>query len=170
MAVDWGIMTTRINDLSALLFKEREILDLLRFKLEEQRLLLISGKTQWISRASAEIEQVLDSLHHASLERSMVAQAVAKQLGAATEATLAELADLVPNQMWGEILRSHLQALRELAASIAGIRDSNDEHLRAALRSAQESLANLGTSPATYGPDSTPKHDQPGARILDTNL
>ncbi len=39
------------SELSAQLWKERELLELLLFKLEEEQLLLIAGKSRWISHA-----------------------------------------------------------------------------------------------------------------------
>ena len=47
------------NELSALLWRERELLELLTFKLEEEQLLLTAGRTRWIEHATREVEQVL---------------------------------------------------------------------------------------------------------------
>jgi len=43
------------SELSAQLWKERELLELLLFKLEEEQLLLIAGKSRWISHATREV-------------------------------------------------------------------------------------------------------------------
>ena len=51
-----------VQDLSARLWHERELLDLLTFKLEEEQLLLTAGRTRWISHATREVEQVLERL------------------------------------------------------------------------------------------------------------
>ena len=44
-----------VNDLSAVLWRERELLELLTFKLEEEQLLLAAGRSRWISHASREV-------------------------------------------------------------------------------------------------------------------
>ncbi|ALD63655.1 flagellar protein FlgN [Glutamicibacter soli] len=163
-------MTNRVNELSTLLFKERECLELLHFKLEEQNLLLIAGKTQWLSAATREIEHVLERMHHTSLERTLVAREVAESWGGDPDSSLSELAALAPVGPWGEILTSHLTAIHEYTNVIAATRDANEQFLRAAQRSAQETLANLGDSASTYGRSGAA--DVPGtdARILDTNV
>ena len=51
-----------VNELSAVLWRERELLELLTFKLEEEQLLLAAGRSRWVSHASREVEQVLDIL------------------------------------------------------------------------------------------------------------
>ena len=53
------------NELSALLWKERELLELLQFKLDEQHLLFVAGKTRWLSMATREIENVLEKVNNA---------------------------------------------------------------------------------------------------------
>ena len=47
------------NDLSTFLWHERELLELLIFKLEEEQLLLTAGKTKWLQHATREVEQVV---------------------------------------------------------------------------------------------------------------
>ena len=42
------------NDLSNLLWRERELLELLVFKLEEEQLLLTAGKSRWLPQATRE--------------------------------------------------------------------------------------------------------------------
>ena len=54
-----------VNELSAVLWRERELLELLTFKLEEEQLLLTAGKSRWIEHATREVEQVLERLRSA---------------------------------------------------------------------------------------------------------
>ena len=42
------------HELSALLWRERELLDVLQFTLEVEQLLLTAGNTRWLNGASAE--------------------------------------------------------------------------------------------------------------------
>src|SRR5438128_447352 len=130
-----------IQDLSAQLWHERELLDLLTFKLEEEQLLLTAGKTRWLSHATREVEQVLERLAAAGLARAVTAAAVARDWGLSEESTLRELAAGGPEGPWGEILAAHLAAMTEQTAVIRQLRDANAQFLRAASRSTQETLA-----------------------------
>jgi flagellar biosynthesis/type III secretory pathway chaperone len=140
-----------IHDLSAQLWHERELLDLLTFKLEEEQLILTAGKTRWLSHATREVEQVLERLASAGLARAVSAAAVALEWGLPEEATLRELAAGAPDGPWGEILVAHLKAMTEQTAIIRQLRDANTQFLRAASRSTQETLADVTSSTAkTY--------------------
>ena len=55
------------HELSAMLWHERELLELLVFKLEEEQLLLTAGKSRWLQHATREVEQVLERLRDAGL-------------------------------------------------------------------------------------------------------
>lgn len=137
------------NELSTLLWREREMLDLLVFKLEEEHLLLAAGKTKWIPFATKEVEQVLERLRASELQRTVESAAVAHEWGLDDGATLRELADAAPSPAWREILTSHLEALTAQAHEIARVRDINLQHLRAAQRATQDTLSRLdGTGSA----------------------
>lgn len=158
------------NELSALLWKERELLDLLHFKLEEQHLLLIAGKSQWIQLATREIENVLGKVKDASLNRAIEAAKQALAWGLDADAPLSEIIVSAPEGPWKEILAAHLAALREVSTEIGQLRDSNEQFLRAAHRSTQETLATLGNDTSLYGPAGDSSAQASGAHIIDTNL
>ena len=138
-----------IHELSALLWRERELLDVLTFKLEEEQLLLTSGKSRWLPHGTREVEQVLEHLGKASLARTIEASVVAEAWGLPADATLGQLVDAAPEGPWAEILTAHLTALTRQTTLIKELRDSNEQYLRTAVRSTQESLADL--RPATAG-------------------
>jgi flagellar biosynthesis/type III secretory pathway chaperone len=140
------------NELSALLWRERELLELLTFKLEEEQLLLTAGRSRWIDHATREVEQVLGRLRSAGLERSVEVSAVAREWGTDEEAPLREIIASAPSGPWGEIFTAHLRAMTELTGRIAQLRDENERFLRAAARATQETLATAqnGSAAATY--------------------
>ena len=70
------------NELSALLWRERELLELLSFKLEEEQLLLTAGKSRWVQHATREVEQVLVRLRSTGLARSVEAASLARMSSA----------------------------------------------------------------------------------------
>jgi hypothetical protein len=159
-----------MNELSAVLWRERELLELLTFKLEEEQLLLTAGRSRWIDHASREVAQVLERLRLVGLERSAESAAVASDWGAPTDAPLREIVEAAPAGPWGEILAAHLRAMVELTSQIAALRDENERFLRAAARATQETLAGTVGDAATY--DQRGASDQSGAsaRLFDGSL
>ncbi|MCR1160985.1 flagellar protein FlgN [Paenarthrobacter sp. UW852] len=155
-----------IHELSALLWRERELLDLLTFKLEEEQLLLTAGKSRWLPHGTREVEQVLERVSQAGLARTVEIAAVAAQWGVSQDCSLAELAAAAPEPAWAEVLTSHVTAMRQQAAAIKELRDANEQFLRAAVRSTQETLADLKPAAGTY--DSHGRTgDQSAAHLVD---
>lgn len=152
-----------------MLWRERNLLDLLTFKLEEEQLLLTAGKTRWIQHATREVEQVVAQLRVAALERDIAVSAVAAEWGLTDDASLRSLAAAAPSP-WGEILSSHLSAMNELTASIRDLRDANEQFLRAAARSGQETLAGIQREPGTYNASGTAEAAHFGSSLLDKTL
>ncbi|OMH23532.1 flagellar biosynthesis protein FlgN [Tersicoccus phoenicis] len=157
------------TDLSAQLWRERELLDTLTFRLEVEQLLLTAGRTRRLPQATAEVEQVVDQLAVAGLERTVMVAALATEWGAPTEATLRELAEVTPDGAWQDILRSHLAAMVEQTATIRSLRDANEQFLRAAARATEETMATMAPSSRTY--DATGSAAPSSlSRFLDQNL
>src|SRR5688500_16797740 len=67
--------------LSAILWRERELLEMLLFKLEEEQLLLTAGTTRWLTFATREVEQVLERLRQTGLERAVAVSSLAVAWG-----------------------------------------------------------------------------------------
>jgi FlgN protein. len=138
------------NELSMQLWQERELLELLIFKLEEQRLLLESGGMRWVHFASREIEQVLGRLRESGLGRDVEVAAVARDWSAPEGATLAQLIEAAPTDAWREVFTDHRTALTGLMAEVGQLKNSNEVHLRAAGRALEETLAGLHASTGEY--------------------
>ena len=164
------------NDLSALLWRERELPELLTFKLEVEQLLLTAGRTRWIDHATREVEQVLDRLRGTGLERGVAVAEVAREWGTAEDAPLRDLVAAAPAGPWGEIFEAHLTAMTALTERIARLRDENERFLRAAARATQEALAGTGdaSAPLTYDTarrtSAAPAPESTGGRLFDGSL
>jgi hypothetical protein len=157
------------HELSAALWRERELLELLVFKLTEEQLLLTSGKARWLQYATQEVEQVMQRLREAGLARSIEVTTLAEEWGASENSTLRELTSHAADDTWRDILISHLTAMAGLTREIQELRDLNVQYLRSAIRSTQETLAAnaaSGTYDAHGVSDSTPS----AARLFDLNL
>jgi FlgN protein len=158
------------NELSAMLWRERELLELLIFKLEEEQLLLMSGKTRWLQHATREVEQVMNLVREAGLGRSVEVAALAREWHTAEDATLREVVERAPSGPWGEIFAAHLIAMTSLTNQIKALRDVNEQFLRAATRSTQETLAGLDTDASTYDAHGSSDTAGAGARLFDRSL
>ena len=106
-----------LNELSGVLWRERQLLELLLFKLEEEQLILTHGRTQWLGHATREVESVLDQIRTAELARSVEADEAAHEIAAPEGSSLRALAELA-RPPWDYLLREHHQAFVSLTAQI----------------------------------------------------
>ena len=158
------------NDLSACLWRERELLDLLAFKLEEEQFLLTTGKSRWLQYATREVEQVMERLRAAGLARSVEVAILAEEWGAPQNATLRELVEAAPDGPWAEIFTAHLAALTGYTEQIRDLRDLNEHYLRTALRFIQEAQADGSTESGTYDAHGESGAASSSAQIFDLKL
>lgn len=128
----------RLTELSNLLWRQRRLLDLLHFKLEEEKLLLIAGHSCWVAPAAREIELVLDELARMEMARAVEVAEVGHGLGLGPQPTLDTLAQAAPVP-WGSLLGAHRQALRHAAHRVQELAEEN----RALLRDGAESTHRL---------------------------
>lgn len=119
-----------IERISDLLWRERRLLELLLFKLEEEQLLLAAGRTRWLSLATRELETVLEELHYVELERGVVAEEAATAFGLRGGPTLGELAAVAP-EPWPGLLVRHRDALTGLTTEIEGVAEATHDLLAA---------------------------------------
>ena len=98
-------------EVSDILWRERELLDLLLFKLDSEQLLLRAGRVQWLARSTHEVDLVLEQLQLVEITRALEVDDLAAQLGLPPGATLSELAAAAPTP-WTELFHAHQAAFR----------------------------------------------------------
>ena len=125
--------------LSLVLWRERELMETLLFKLEQETLVLSSGRTRWLMRSAREVEAVLDQLRQTEIVRSAAADQAAAEVGLSHNSSLKELAEAC-DEPWRSILLEHRDAFESLTREIGESADSNRALIAAGLRSARESL------------------------------
>src|SRR5690606_9614057 len=140
-----------LNELSTVLWRERELLETLLFKLEEEELILASGRTRWIGRATREVEHVLDQIRGVELGRAIEADDAAREVGLPEGASLLELSKAAPAP-WNDLLRSHHVALTDVTAQIDALAQSNRDVLAQSVRATQEALLGISSTQSTYDP------------------
>ena len=140
-----------LTDLSSVLWRSRELLELLLFKLEEEQLLLAAGRNRWLAHATREVEVVLDQIRQTEVARAAYAQGAAIELGLDAEASLGALADAAPAP-WSDLLHQHRRAFLTLTSEISGISAANRELLTAGQRAVRDTMMVISNSVETYGP------------------
>ncbi len=132
-----------LSDVSNILWRERQLLELLVFKLEEEQLVLAAGRARWLAHATREVENVLGEIKRVELERAMQVQDAGRELGLSGAPTLRELAGLTPAP-WDGIFAEHRRALLALASEIDNITKSNRDLLQRGHQAAREALVAIG--------------------------
>lgn len=156
-----------LAEVSDILWRERELLDVLLFKLEEEQLLLAAGKVRWVARATREVELVLEQLRLTELTRAVEVEAVGAELGIGSNPSLAQLAKFAP-EPWAGIFQAHREAFLASTAEISAMAESNREFVTTAYNASREALLSLGGN-ETQGYTSTGRRtdETPRQRLLD---
>jgi FlgN protein len=141
-----------MDKLSQILWRERELLETLLFKLEEEQLVLAAGRSRWLARAAGEVEQVLGTIRETEILRAVAADDVAARLGLASNPSLRTLADAV-DEPWSSLLADHHDAFTMITREIVALADANRELITIGYRSARETLLSLGDSAQAYAAD-----------------
>jgi hypothetical protein len=116
--------TSLCNEVSAVLWWERDLLDGLTFTLEVQRLVLLPGRDRWLARASRGVEESLDRLRQAELVRAVRVARLALELDLDPSPSLRVVVAAL-NEPWNEVFAGHLQALREATGEVRRLADHN---------------------------------------------
>jgi hypothetical protein len=156
-----------LNDVSNILWRERRLLELLVFKLDEEQLVLAAGRTRWLSHATREVDNVLEEIKKVELDRAVEVEAVAQELGLSSAPTLRELAELTPSP-WNGIFEEHRRALLETAQEIDSVARANRDLLSRGQQAAREALATIGhVETASYTAKGSAAAGSVGLRLID---
>lgn len=139
---------TGLSDLSQVLWQERETLELVLFKLEEQRLLLIEGLDRWVGHASREVDAALDQLGVMELNRALASSTAAQELRVPEDASLLDLAAAAPVP-WPSVLERHVGAITRLAHEILLVAAGNRALLDDGLAEVRRAMGTRSTRPST---------------------
>jgi hypothetical protein len=104
-------------EVASLLWREREMLERVLFKIVQERLILAAAETRWLAAAGSDLEAALHDLYRSEIVRAAEVSALADHLGLPGDVNLAQLADAAPDP-WSEILHEHRDALRGLTAEV----------------------------------------------------
>lgn len=161
-------------DLAASLWRQRELLEKLVYRLECEQLLLAAGRTRFLATATAEVEVLIEELHVAEVARAATADDAARELGLAPGATLEELAGRA-EQPWSEVFLEHRHALLTVTGELSALAETNKHLMAAGLKAVEQTLAGLGLrhGTASLGYDAHGRSElisAPGNAVVDRSL
>lgn len=169
-----------LSEVSNILWRERQLLQLLLFKLETEQLILSSTRTRFLSDATREVEMVINELKETELLRAVAVDSLAAELGLGPSPSLRELASVAPAP-WDNIFEEHRKSFLEDTQEIFAMAQVNRELLSNGHRAARDALewfANGGEKQA--GEDApvdaysaagkTTAQSQSGAKLVDEAL
>ncbi|SRR6266540_4013769 len=139
-----------LAEVSGILWRERELLEVLLFKLEEEKLLLASGRTRWLARATHEVEIVLEHIRETELFRAVEVDAVAIDLGLDPNPSLFALAQAAGGT-WRDIFLQHRQGFVKLTDDIEALATANRRLLSNGARATREALLAAGGGVSSSG-------------------
>jgi FlgN protein len=139
--------------LSAVLWREREVLETLLLRLVEQQHLLAAGAIRWLPRLDAEVAEAARALQDHEVVRATEVEFIAQHLGLGGEVALTTLARAA-GEPWSDLLLEHLAELRSLMGEIQVSSAENQRLLRAGEQATRDALErSLGGSPSREGGD-----------------
>jgi hypothetical protein len=136
-------------EVSTMLWRERDALQLLLFKLIEEQLIVSSGRARWLPQANEEIEFALEQLRGTEVLRAAETDAIAEELGLPIPATLAQL-EQAADEPWATLYGEHRRALLELIAEVDQVTAENRKLLIAGARAVRETLLSVSQTVQTY--------------------
>lgn len=160
-----------LDELSNTLWQERQLLELLLFKLEEEQLILAAGAGRWLHHATHEVEVVLDELRSWEVLRAANVAAIGTRLGYGGEPPrLAELSEKAPPP-WDRIFREHRTAFLSLAGEVNAAAAANRNLLSRAHQATRDTLAWLSEAdPELYSGHGDVTTGSPTTHLFDEVL
>lgn len=161
-------------DLAAVLWRQRELLEKLVYRLECEQLLLAAGRSRFLAQATSEVEALIEELHVVELQRAAAADDVARELGLEPGSTLEELAGTA-QPPWTEVLLEHRHALLSVTGELSALAETNKHLMAAGLKAVEQTLAGLGLRHGTtsLGYDAHGRSEMisaPGNAVVDRSL
>lgn len=159
-----------MEELSLVLWRERELLETLLFKLETEQLVLASGRPRWVARASDEVAEAVQRIRETEVLRVDAAARAAARVGLDVDSSLTALVEASP-EPWKSILDDHRTAFLQLTADIAALAERNRELITSGYRAAREAMLGLeDEGAAAYTPEGAAVSVAPRTSLVDRSL
>src|SRR3954470_17461950 len=137
-----------LPDLAAVLWRQRDLLERLVYRLECEHLLLAAGRTRFLPLATAEGEELLGELRVLELQRAAAADQVAAEAGLDAGTGLERLAGAV-QPPWTGVLLEHREALLVLVGELAALAETNRSLMAAGMKAVESAIGGVGGGTGT---------------------
>jgi flagellar biosynthesis/type III secretory pathway chaperone len=143
-----------LPDLAAVLWRQREMIERLCYRLECEQLLLASGRLSRLSLATSEVESVVNDLQILEIQRAEAADRACAELQLPTGSGLTDLAAASPPP-WTGVFIEHRSALLILMAELRTLAESNKQLVSGGMAAVEMAISALGalTEPLAVGYD-----------------
>ncbi|HXX90044.1 MAG TPA: flagellar export chaperone FlgN [Acidimicrobiales bacterium] len=159
-----------VEDLSVCLWEERAALEQLVFRLEQENLVLASGRHRLLMQSTAEVAASSAAVDQVEQRRIELTAAIAADTGLAADATLEVITEVLDAPA-AEALRSHRAALRRLVGLVTDLVQRNRELIARGLAATVDALTLVGAAPAgAYDASGTAPAGVGGALVYDSRV
>nr|WP_157345729.1 flagellar protein FlgN [Nocardioides sp. MAH-18] len=151
------------------LWRERELLEALLYRLDVEALVMSSGRTRWLTNAARDVDDAVEALREVEILRAIAADEAAEAVGLAPNAGLGELI-AVAEEPWVGILTEHRDTFLTLVEEISRVAQSNRALIVAGLRATQDTLLGIDRSASTYTAAGSVDRGQSRSTVVDWSL
>lgn len=148
----WTIETDPESDVEKLtwvLWRERELLEALLYRLELEELVMSTGRSRWLANVTRDVDEVVAELREVEILRAVAADEAAADAGLEPNSSLAQLIDAAGDP-WRSILVEHRDTFLTLTDEIARVAQSNRALIVSGLRATQDTLLGIDRNATTY--------------------
>jgi FlgN protein len=158
-----------MEKLCQVLWRERELLESLQYRLEVELLVMAAGRPRWLAHAAREVETTVEELREMELLRSVAADEAAAAAGLAPNPSLSALIEAA-EEPWRSILSDHRDAFAATSEEVERIAATNRALIAKGLRAAHETLLGPGDGGRIYTADGAAVSGRPRAAVVDRSL
>jgi len=140
-----------LTELGHVLWRQRDLILRLIYRLEVQQLVLASGRSQWIAVATDDVEDAIADVQRQEVARAALVEDLSGPLGTAPDASLRDLIEAAPSP-WDLILAEHHTEFLRLANDAEEAARNNRDILQQGLVDVRDLLESYGSTPeSAYG-------------------
>lgn len=158
-----------MEKLTWVLWRERELLEALLYRLELEELVMSTGRTRWLANTARDVDDAAAALRDVEVMRAVAADEAAEAAGLAPNSSLADLIASAA-EPWGSILAEHRDTFLALTDEIARVAQTNRALIVAGLRATQDTLLGIDQGSATYTAAGSVARGDARSAVLDRSL
>ena len=158
-----------MEKLTWVLWRERELLETLLYRLELEELVMSTGRTRWLANTARDVDAAAAALRDVEVMRAVAADEAAEAAGLAPNSSLGDLIAAAP-EPWRSILTDHRDTFLALTDEIARVAQTNRALIVAGLRATQDTLLGIDQGSATYTAAGSVARGDARSAVLDRSL